>query len=136
MVLLYRNNSSQEVTSFHSKPICSYFYSLIWCVLSCESVNTNLIVFGLPPLSEIMVGCKCVSGVWTVLHSLLVKYNMQQLSIINSVLGLDVDGTLQWYIHHLPLYLCQTGHPIHRYPLLTTWFIVYKQDIPPITTLF
>jgi hypothetical protein len=56
-------------------------------------MSTNLIVFGFP-LSEIMVGCKCVSGVWTVLHSLLVKYNMQQLSIIYSLLGLDVDGTL------------------------------------------
>jgi hypothetical protein len=48
----------------------------------------------LAPLSDIMMGCKCVSGVWTMLRSLLVKYNMQQLSIINSVFGLDVDGTL------------------------------------------
>ena len=79
-----------------------------------QSVNTNLIFFALLPPSEIMVGCKCVSGVWTFLRSLLVNYNTQQLTIIYSVLGLDVNGTLQCYIHHLPLYLCQTGHEIHR----------------------
>jgi len=35
-----------------------------------------------------------VSGIWTVLRSLLVKYNTQHMSIIYSVLGRDVDGAL------------------------------------------
>ena len=90
MVLLYPRTDYSD-----SKPICSYFYSLIWCVHSCEAANTNFIVFALPLfLSEIMVGCKRVSGIWTVLRSLPAKYKTQHLSIIYSILGLDFDRTL------------------------------------------
>jgi len=120
MVLLNRNNSPQVITSLHSDRLfrLKTDISLILLINDMSFVAKQqihfFIVFGLSPLSEIMVECKRVSGIWTVLRSLVVKYNTQQLSIIYSVLGLDVEGSLKWYIHHLPLYLCQIGHPIRR----------------------
>ena len=83
-----------------------------------------------------------MSSAWTVLSSLLVKYNTQQLSmsyVQRTRTGRWWQVVVEWikdHIHLLPLYLWQSQHLIHMYPLLTIWSIICKQNILSVGTLF
>jgi hypothetical protein len=81
IMLLYRNNSPQVDTSLHLDRLFRLKTNIsLICPLLRNSKYKFYSFWIAPTHSEIMVWCKRVSGIWTVLRSLLVKYNSWQLS--------------------------------------------------------